>query len=74
MKSKRIKINNLKDLNLFVQKSNQVNGDVSVYRGKFCVDGKSLMGIISLNTAEGCRVEYPDDAIAFDEFISTFEF
>ena len=51
-----------------------MNGEVSVYRGKFCVDGKSLMGIVSLNTAEGCRVEYPDDAVAFDEFISIFEF
>ena len=74
MKSKNIKINNLKDLNLFVQNANHVNGDVCIYRGKFCVDGKSLMGAVSLNTAAGCRVEYPDNAIEFENFISKFEF
>ena len=73
MKTKYIKIINLKDLSKFVLEASKVEGDILVYRGKFCVDGKSLMGMMSLNISEGCRIEYPENEKNFEEYIKRFE-
>lgn len=73
MKTKYIKITNLNDLSKFVLESSKVKGDVLVQRGKFCVDGKSLMGMMSINIYEGGRVEYPKHANEFENFIKQFE-
>ena len=73
MKTKYIKIINLQDLSKFVLEASKVEGDILVYRGKFCVDGKSLMGMMSLNISEGCRIEYPENEKNFEEYIKRFE-
>ncbi len=73
MKDKYIKIFGLNDLSNFVIEATKVKGDVLVYRGKFCVDAKSLMGMMSLNVYEGCRIEYPAEAEEFDKYLTQFE-
>ena len=72
MKRVHIKITNINDVDIFVQKARSVEGDILVSRGKFCVDGKSVLGMFSLNVSEGCQVEYPDNAIEFEEFLQQF--
>ena len=49
-----IKIKDLTELSRFVLKAATVEGDVLVHRGRFCVDGKSIMGMISIHVAKGC--------------------
>lgn len=72
MKKVCVKINTINDLNAFVQKARFVDGDVIVSRGKFSVDGKSILGVFSIDVSEGCFVEYPEDAKDFDDFLSPF--
>lgn len=72
MKKVFIKIVEMDDVNKFAQHARSVQGDVLVSRGKFCVDGKSILGMYSLNLSQGCTVEYPEDATEFDEFIQQF--
>ena len=72
MKKVFIKIAKIDGVNEFVQHARSVQGDILVSRGKFCVDGKSILGMYSLNVSQGCNVEYPEDAKEFDEFIQQF--
>lgn len=74
MNNKYIKIFGLNDLSNFVIEAAKVKGDVLIYRGKFCVDGKSLMGMMSINVFEGCRIEYPADEKDFEEYLTQFEY
>ena len=73
MKEKIIKIVNINDLKEFVKKANDIEGDVIIQKGKFFVDGKSLLGLLSINISDHCRIYYPKDNIEFENFISSFE-
>lgn len=72
MKKIFIKICNIDDINTFVRKARDIQGDVLVSRGKFCVDGKSILGMYSLNVSQGCTVEYPEEEKDFEAFLQTF--
>lgn len=72
-KTKLIKINGIADVTAFVKMASQVDGDVTLYRGKYIVDGTSLLGVFSVDPSEGVTVEYPEDAEVFEEFIKKFE-
>ena len=69
--TKLIYLNRITDIELFTQEAHKVSGDVIVRRGKFAVDGKSLMGVISINPSEGVTVEYPEEETDFDNFLNT---
>lgn len=73
MKTKYIKITTLEDLSDFLKKAREVNGDVLVHRGKFCVDGKSMMGMMSVDVSQKCRIEFPEDANDFETYLTKFE-
>lgn len=73
MKTKYIKIITLDELSDFVSRASKVNGNVMVSRGKFCVDGKSILGMMFINSSEGCRIEYPESAVEFEDYIAQFE-
>lgn len=72
MKKVSIKITEIDDVNKFVQYAKNVRGDVLVSRGQFCIDGKSILGIYSLDVSQGCTVQYPENEKEFDEFIQQF--
>ena len=61
MKKVFIKITEIDDVNKFVQYAKNVRGDVLVSRGQFCIDGKSILGIYSLDVSQGCTVQYPEN-------------
>lgn len=73
MKTKFIKVNGITDVTTLVQKASVVDGDIVLRKGKFAVDGKSLMGCFSLDLSTGAVVEYPEIATDFEDFISLFE-
>lgn len=66
---KVVYINNIDKLKQFVEIANNCDGDVICSKGKFVVDGKSLLGIISIDTSTGIKVEYPDNFIQMTNFI-----
>lgn len=73
MKNKYIKITSINDLSNFVIEASKVDGDVLIYRGKYCIDGKSMLGLMSIDISDKCKIEYPEDAIEFEKFIKQFE-
>ena len=73
MKNIYVKLNNINDITEFVRQASLVDGDILVKKGKFCVDGKSLMGVISVDVSTGATVEYQEDARNFEKYLTTFE-
>ena len=73
MKKMRIKITGIHDAIDFVETAAQVNGDINIYKGRYAVDGKSLLGIFSIDISTGCTVEYPETASAFENYIKQFK-
>ena len=58
---------------LFVQKAQQFLSKVTVKKGRKIVDGKSIMGLLTLAAGPGARisivVDGPDAAIAMDALV-----
>lgn len=73
MKKKIIKIHLIKDVQELTRQASLVVGDVIVRRGHFSVDCRSLMGLISIDLTQGATIEYPEEAFAFESFLSNFE-
>lgn len=68
---RQIKVNAISDATKIVQMAANVNGDVIITKGKYSIDAKSIMGIFSIDLSQGAVIEYPDDAVELDEFVST---
>ena len=73
MKSVYVKINGISDVSKLASMASRVDGDVIVKKGIYVVDGKSLMGLYSLDLTAGVTVEYPEDAVDFENYIVTFK-
>lgn len=52
-----ILINQLSDVKNVVEAFSKCKGEVSVYSGRYIVDGKSLMGLFSLDLSKPIKVE-----------------
>ena len=73
MKTLFIKMSAIADVSKLCNMASAVDGDVTVRKGKYVIDGKSLMGLFSLDMSTGVTIEYPEDAIAFEEFVEQFK-
>lgn len=73
MKEKIISIKSLNDVYNFISKAQAVDGDVTVQRGRFSVDGKSVMGVFSVDMSQDVTVIYPTSAVEFDQFCEQFK-
>lgn len=72
MKSKYVTVNDTRDIAAFANYALAVDGDVLVKRGVYVIDGKSIMGLYSIDLSQGACVEYPETAKEFDEFLDKF--
>lgn len=70
MFTKQISINTIKDMMDFVNEASKVFGDVLIRKGKYVIDGKSIMGILSIDPSTGITIEYPEDATDFETFLT----
>jgi phosphotransferase system HPr-like phosphotransfer protein len=52
-----IKLNNIESVKKFVEIANGLESDILVKSGRYVVDGKSIMGLFSLNLLEVLDVE-----------------
>lgn len=73
VKSKFIKIELIKDLQKFVDKASNVEGEVLVQKDYWIVNGKSILGILSLDFSNGVTVTYPANEWEFEQFLDEFE-
>lgn len=67
-----ISISGLKDVYDFIKEASKVEGDVTLKRGKYVVDAKSFLGVLSIDVSQDTSVTYPEDAIEFAEYIEQF--
>ena len=73
MKEMIISIKSLHDVYTFINETQKVDGDVTVKRGRYAVDGKSIMGIFSVDMSQDVSVTYPENATNFEEFLKQFK-
>lgn len=73
MKKKVIKIDNIHDAIELVHRALSIEGDINISRGAKCVDGKSILGVISIDMSEGVTIEYPETEVEFDKYLSQYE-
>jgi len=72
MKKMFVKIHGINDVNAFVQQARLDDGDILVSRGHYCIDGKSIMGMFSIDTSQGCTVEFPETEKDFENFLQKY--
>ena len=75
----KVKLNTIKDVNDFVSISSQYHeADIRVKQDRYIVNGKSILGIFSLNILEPVRViidsESDNDKIAFYNAIERWKY
>lgn len=73
IKTMQVRIHGVTDAALFVEHAKEAKEDVIIRRGKFCVDGKSILGVLSLDMADGVLVEYNSDDKDFENWLRRFE-
>lgn len=73
MKKRFIKIKAINDAVDLSKNASHVEGDVLLMKGKYIIDVKSLMGIMSIDTSTGVTIEYPEDEEWFDAYLMRFE-
>ncbi len=61
MKSFYIKLSEINDVYTLVNTLVAYNGDVDLESGRYIVDGKSLLGIFSLDLRKPVKLTYHDD-------------
>ncbi len=73
MKKFLVRIRSVQEAKEFVQICEQIKGDVNVSNGKREVDGKSIMGILSLDLAIPLHVEVISDTEISDIMFGNLE-
>lgn len=75
MTSLPIRLTSVTEIKAFVEMTGQVTGDVDVRCGRYLVDGKSIMGMFSLDLSQPVTVEFhgeADQAQALSEALKPF--
>lgn len=73
VKSMFVKMTGIKDITDLVKVANGVEGDIEVRKGRWCVDAKSLMGVMSIDLSGGATIIYPSEATDFENYIKQFK-
>lgn len=73
METKKVEFERIKDVIKFVQLAAEEKEKVTVTKDDYVVDGKSLMGVFSIDPSETIEVTYPANAGELREFLISFE-
>ena len=57
----KIKLNSISDVKDFIRMTSMCSGEVAVITDRFIIDGKSIMGLFSLDLSKPVRVEFHGD-------------
>lgn len=68
-----IKMSGINDAALLVEMAKKLPTDVTIRHGKFCVDGKSILGVLSFDMSDGVTIEYDAKEKEFGNWIKKFE-
>ena len=68
-----IKLNTIDDIRRFVELATLYAGDIDIRSERYVVDGKSILGILSLDLKEALTLDvYGDEADRFIDSISDY--
>ena len=76
MTSFAVQLTSVADIKEFVDAANRLDCDVDVICGRYLVDGKSIMGLFSLDLSHPVKVEVHGsdaDRSAFEQSVAAFE-
>jgi phosphocarrier protein HPr len=73
MKVMTVRIRGVADATTLVEHAKEINTDVTIRHGKFCIDGKSILGVLSLDMSDGVQVEYDENETEFENWLRKFE-
>lgn len=72
----KIRLNNMKDVQRFVSKCSMFEDDIVLLSGRYVINGKSLLGILSLDLSKPVVLEIDTDDIStkhvFTEYMVEF--
>lgn len=68
-----VKINTIDNLKQFAEMAYKILDDITVYQGKYVIDGKSILGLMSLNLNSPIIVEFPYYASQFKYYLEQLE-
>lgn len=72
----KVKLNEMKDVQQFVNKCGMFEEDVLLLSGKYVINGKSLLGVLSLDLSKPIDIEIATDDISthhvFAEYMVEF--
>ena len=73
MKTLQVNLNSIERVKAFVQESMKVSTDVTITSldGRYVIDGKSIMGIFSLDLTKNVNISYEDSEVAFEKYLKS---
>ena len=74
MESVKIKLIDIDEIREFVNEAMKVDGEVDVHKGRYVIDGKSIMGMMSIDVFSGIEFFFPPTAADFKLFLTRFTF
>ncbi len=74
MITQKVLLNNIESVNVFVKKMGDKSFDVDLISGKYLVNAKSMMGVLSLDLTQPVTVNADTDDEAFIEEIKEYIF
>lgn len=71
--TKKVLLTDIDSLKEFVNHAMKFTKDITAISGRYVVDGRSIIGLLSLNLSQPITIEYDeDDAELFDTLMSKF--
>ena len=68
MEERRIQFGSIRDIEEFVRITAKLRGSVSVSRGEQVMDGKAILGLLSLGLHRPLTLRYAGEEAEFDRF------
>lgn len=68
-KSYFVKIDRISDINTFVNLCTRKGSPCEVHKGRWCINGASIMGLMTIDLSSGVTVIFDDTNTELDEFL-----
>ncbi len=73
MKQKKILLPTIEDAKAFVAAAMKCDFDVNIFYNRIIIDGKSILGVLSLDLTKVLTVEYDGENEVFESFLKEKE-
>lgn len=71
MKEVKIKLSSMQDAKDFVRLAGKCDFDIDLYYGHMMIDGKSLIGVLSMDLSKVLLLKYDGSDAEFEAYVDT---